>query len=75
MFERMLNHKNITVLLNTDYKDIIDSVKFDKMIYTGAIDEFFDFSFGKLPYRSLRFEHETMNVNYSQSIPIINYSE
>ncbi len=69
MFEKMLNHKNITVLLNTDYKDIMDSVKFDKIIYTGAIDEFFDFSFGKLPYRSLRFEHETMNVNYSQSIP------
>ncbi len=56
MFEKILNHKNIEVILNTDYKSILESVKFDKMIYTGPIDYFFDYKYGKLPYRSIRFE-------------------
>ncbi len=58
MFERILSHKNIEVVLNTDYKDIVEDVKFDKMIYTGPIDYFFDYEFGKLPYRSLKFYFE-----------------
>ena len=73
MFNRMLNNKNITVILNTDYKDIISSTKFNKMIYTGPIDEFFGFRFGKLPYRSLRFEHETMEQEYYQECQQVNY--
>ena len=64
MFEKMLNHKNIEVILNKDYKTILDTVKFDKMIYTGPIDYFFDYKFGKLPYRSIRFEFE----NYESRI-------
>ena len=60
MFEKMLNHKNIEVILNTDYKSILDSIKFDKMIYTGPIDYFFDYKFGKLPYRSIRFEFKNL---------------
>ncbi len=61
MFEKMLSHKNIEVVLNTNYKDIIDDIKFDKMIYTGPIDYFFDYKYGKLPYRSIRFEWENIN--------------
>ena len=73
MFEKILSHKNIEVVLNTDYKNIIDDIKFDKMIYTGPIDYFFDYQFGKLPYRSIRFEWETKEVEEYQSAPVVNY--
>ena len=74
MFNKMLRNKNITIMVKTDYKDIIDLVKFNKMVYTGAIDEFFDFTFGKLPYRSLRFEHETLDREFYQICQQVNYS-
>ncbi len=64
MFERMLKHKNIEIILNTDYKKIINNIKFDKMIYTGPIDYFFDYEFGKLPYRSLKFKWENINTEF-----------
>jgi len=73
MFAKMLNHKNIELTLNTDYKKIINDVKFDKMIYTGPIDYFFDYQFGKLPYRSIRFEYESFAQEYYQSTAQINY--
>lgn len=73
LFERMLSHKNITILLNTDYKKIINDVKFDRMVYTGPIDYFFDYKYGKLPYRSLRFEMETYNQEYYQEVAVVNY--
>lgn len=75
MFEKILNHKNIEVVLGTDYKSIINSVQFDKMIYTGPIDYFFDYKYGKLPYRSLRFEWENYPVEYFQEAAQINYAE
>ncbi len=62
MFEKILNHKNIEVILNKDYKSILDSIKFDKMIYTGPIDYFLDCKFGKLPYRSIRVEFRIYQV-------------
>jgi len=64
MFEKMLAHPNIEIKLNTDYKDIVNKVKFNKMIYTGPIDYFFDYKFGKLPYRSLRFKWENVNAEF-----------
>ncbi|MDY0083220.1 MAG: UDP-galactopyranose mutase [Ignavibacteriaceae bacterium] len=73
MFHRMLNHKNIEVVLNTDYKSILDSVKFDKMIYTGPIDYFFDYKYGKLPYRSIRFEFKNIDKIQFQETAQINY--
>ena len=73
MFERMLNNKNINILLGTDLNDIVNSEKFNKLIYTGAIDEFFNYYFGKLPYRSLRFEHKTLKMDYFQNVSIVNY--
>lgn len=73
LFDKMLSHKNITVLLNTDYKKIINDVKFDRLIYTGPIDYFFDYIYGKLPYRSLRFETETYNQEYYQEVAVVNY--
>jgi len=70
-----LNHKNIEVILNTDYKSILDSIKFDKMIYTGPIDYFFDYKFGKLPYRSIRFEFKNIKTESYQETAQINYVE
>jgi UDP-galactopyranose mutase len=73
MFEKMLNHKNIEIILDTDYKKIINDVKFEKMIYTGPIDYYFDYIHGKLPYRSIRFEWENLNSEKSQDVAVINF--
>ncbi|WP_151708480.1 UDP-galactopyranose mutase [Acinetobacter brisouii] len=74
MFENMLNHPNITVKLSTDYKDIIaQGIEYDHLIYTGPIDAFYDYQFGHLPYRSLRFEHEHLNTEQYQSVGTVNY--
>ena len=73
MFEKMISNKNIEIILNTDYKSIINNVKFKKLIYTGPIDYFFDYEFGKLPYRSIRFEFENCNSAYFQESAVINY--
>ena len=73
MFEKMLDHPNIRIMLNTDYREIERMIPFREMIYTGPIDEFFDFRFGKLPYRSLEFKHETLDPAVHQSAPVVNY--
>ena len=73
MFGRMLDHPNIKVLLNTDYREVQDLIPFDEMIYSGPVDEFFDLRYGKLPYRSLRFQHETHPVERFQTAPVVNY--
>ncbi len=73
MFERMLDHPNISVLLNTDYRDIRDVIPHDHLIFSGPVDEYFDFRFGKLPYRSLHFAHETHNTERFQAAPVVNF--
>ena len=73
MFQRMLRHKNIKVLLNTDYREVVEEVKFDRMIYTGPIDAFFDHMYGPLPYRSLRFVFEYQEVAQAQEVGTVNY--
>ena len=73
MFEKMLNQKNIEVILNTDYKSILDTIKFDKMIYTGPVDYYFNYKFGKLPYRSIRFEFKNLIQKQYQETSQINY--
>ena len=73
MFENILDHKNIKIMLNTDYKDIIEYIPFKKMIFTGPVDEYFGYRYGKLPYRSLKFEFETHDVKWYQTAPVINY--
>jgi len=73
MFRHMIADKRISVLLQTDYRDVLDTIKFKKMIYTGAIDDFFDYAYGKLPYRSLIFEHETLDMEYFQPCQQVNY--
>lgn len=73
MFENMLDHPNIKIMLNTDYRDIERIIPYKEMIYTGPVDEFFDLRFGKLPYRSLEFKHETHDVEVYQQAPVVNY--
>jgi UDP-galactopyranose mutase len=73
MFERMLAHPNIKVMVNTDYREIKEDIDYDHLIYCGPIDEFFDFRFGKLPYRSLRFWHETLQQEQFQPVGVVNY--
>jgi UDP-galactopyranose mutase len=73
MFGNMLDHPNIKVMLNTDYREIKEMVPYRELIYTGPIDEFFDYRFGKLPYRCLEFKHETHNVPIYQPVAVVNY--
>ena len=73
LFKKMLDYPQISVLLQTDYKKIINHIKFKYLIYTGPIDSFFNYKFGKLPYRSLRFEHETLNQKKYQEYQQVNY--
>jgi UDP-galactopyranose mutase len=73
MFERMLDHPNIKVLLNTTYAEICDEVSYGEVIYTGPIDEYFGYCYGKLPYRSLQFVFETHDVPQVQPVAVINY--
>ena len=75
--EKMLDHPNIEVVLNKDFaefkKENSDLVKNARIFYTGSIDEFFDYKFGKLPYRSVNFKFETHNREFYQTHACINY--
>ena len=73
MFEKMLNNKNIEIRLKTDYKKVKDKLKYDLMFYTGPIDEFFDFKFGKLNYRCLKIKFKTLNKERYQPAAVVNY--
>lgn len=73
LFEKMLNHTNITIQLNTEFKSIKTEIDYEHIIYTGSIDEFFDYCYGKLPYRSLKFEHKTFNMETYQPVAVVNY--
>jgi len=73
MFENMLDHPNIHILLNCDYRAVKDIIPHRELIYSGPVDEFFDFRFGKLPYRCLEFKHETLNRPQFQPVAVVNY--
>jgi UDP-galactopyranose mutase len=73
MFENMLDHPNIDVLLGADYRELKDKIQAGHIVYTGPIDEYFDFRFGKLPYRSLKFEHKIVNQETFQPVAVVNY--
>jgi UDP-galactopyranose mutase len=73
MFERMLDHPNIKVMLNADYREVRDVIPHGGVIYTGPVDEYFDYRFGKLPYRSLEFRFETLDTPQHQPVAVVNY--
>lgn len=71
MIERMLMHPNIELRLGIDYKEV--TANFDRIFYTGAIDEYFNYEFGQLPYRSVVFKLEEHDRNFYQSNAVVNY--
>lgn len=75
MFERMLDNPRISMLLQTDYRDVRDRIAHRRLIYTGPIDEYFDWCYGRLPYRSLRFDHVTLDEPWHQPVAVVNYPQ
>jgi UDP-galactopyranose mutase len=73
MFENMLDSPRIKIMLNTDYREIEGKIPYREMVFTGPVDEYFDHVFGKLPYRSLRFKHETLSKSVHQPVAVVNY--
>lgn len=74
MFENMLDHPNISVETSADFADVDDRQAYAHLVYTGTIDAFYDYRFGALPYRSLRFDHEHLaGVEWSQPVGTVNY--
>jgi len=73
MVEKMLDHENISILLGVDYFDLKDELKAELIVYTGPLDRFFDYSYGKLEYRSLELELKTLEQEYYQPVAVVNY--
>jgi UDP-galactopyranose mutase len=74
MFARILEHRNIRVELGVDFREFRKRAAWKLLVYTGPIDEYFNCCFGKLPYRSLRFEHEHLQDTHRfQSVGTVNY--
>jgi UDP-galactopyranose mutase len=73
MFEKMLDHPNIKIMLNCDYRELAGEISYEDMVYTGPVDAYFDFKYGELPYRSLEFRHETHDTEVFQPAPVINF--
>jgi UDP-galactopyranose mutase len=73
MFENMLSHPNIKIMLNADYKDVVNLIPHQQLIFTGPIDAYFDYCYGKLPYRSLEFRFETVDEEYFLPTGTVNY--
>lgn len=75
MFEKMLAHPNIKVMTQTDFREVRDEIAYKRLIFTGPIDEYFDFRYGKLPYRSLQFRHETLDQEQFLPTGTVNYPQ
>ena len=75
MFERMLDHPNIDVLLGADFAAVRDAYPHSSLVFTGPVDEYFGYCYGALPYRSLRFEHDILNQERFQPVATVNYPD
>ena len=76
LFERFLSHNNIEVQLNTDYFSIRDQIPEDcKVVFTGMIDQLFDYKYGRLDWRGLHFEWDTVQVADYQGTSVMNYAD
>ena len=73
MFARMLDSPNITIRTGLNYADVAKSYPTARTIFTGPVDEYFDYRFGPLPYRSLEFKHQTFDRELYQPAAVINY--
>ncbi|CAM3122647.1 UDP-galactopyranose mutase [Pseudomonas floridensis] len=75
MFERMLDHELIDIVLGVDFAEVREALRYTRLVYCGPIDEFFGHCYGRLPYRSLRFEHETVDQAQFQPVAVVNYPD
>jgi UDP-galactopyranose mutase len=75
MFERMLDHPRIEVRTGTDFHDVQDDLDYEALVYTGPVDAYFGHRYGRLPYRSLRFEFETVPLERYQPTGTVNYPD
>ena len=75
MFARMLDDPRITVMTGQSFDDLPEGITWDHLVWTGPVDEYFGHRLGKLPYRSLRFEHETLPVAQAQPVAVVNYPD
>jgi UDP-galactopyranose mutase len=75
MFENMLDHENIDIEVGVDYEDVKREAVYDRLVFTGPVDEYFDHRYGELPYRSLKFRHETLNQEWFQDVATVNYPQ
>lgn len=73
MFKKMLQNKNVEVKLNTDFKDVRNELKYEKIFYTGPIDKFFNYKFGKLDYRYVNIDFQTWDIESYQTAAVVNY--
>jgi UDP-galactopyranose mutase len=73
LVSRMLDHPRIETALSTSFEEAADRITFGHVIYTGPIDAYYEYRYGRLPYRSLRFEFETLDRERSQSAAVVNY--
>jgi UDP-galactopyranose mutase len=73
MFEALLDHPLIDVELGVDFDEVRARIRYDRLVFTGPIDEYFGHRYGKLPYRSLDFRHETLDREWLQPVAVINY--
>lgn len=73
MFQRMLDHPRITLLLQADFETIKREVKYENLIWSGPVDEYFEHCYGKLPYRSLSFQFKTEQTAQFQPGAVVNY--
>ncbi len=75
MFERMLDHENITVLLDTAWTDVKAEYRNCRIFYTGSVDELMDWRFGELPYRSVELDFREYDREFFQPCAVVNYPE
>lgn len=75
MFENMLDHPKIDVITGVDFAEIRDAYAYDRLVYTGPVDEYFGFCYGALPYRSLRFDHAVIEQENYQPVATVNYPD
>ena len=75
MFQRMLDNPRINIMLQTDYRTVRAQIPYRRLIYTGPVDEFFEFRLGTLPYRSLSFRHVTLEQETFQPVAVVNYPQ
>ena len=73
LFGAMLDHPNIRVLTGTSFANVRKVIEYSHLVFTGPIDEYFDHRFGKLPYRSLNFVHETLSEQQFQPVATVNF--